>query len=608
MAGQISYGCEMSELSEMIASFKDQFDENVSLTVQDQAASRLCFTMSRTTPLELFEDKEAERVLSEVLMKIACPRSNDLLLNTTESLIAAGHTHPLVIASIAQSLVDLVPGKFDFSGGANSALAVLDKYPPTDRPYDDRWLAIWNGMRGRALKDLYVHALEAGMPDEKCAGFGTASLQAYETALTFGCRAIESDGEKFELDDVFLKRWPMLNYVSVAFRFLTEGHAIAKEIAADARDLERKKNTRANELKIWITDKVVTRRTSPDPWDMATLAELALTMEQGPEEVSELLHEYKCQARQKFEANANVGFMLHGTLRQFSTLLKYRDDGLDALRAGFAAQVLNEPGQTLRINRADITAANKEDVLNGAIQLQGRYTDDARMNVQCLKTLVSAAESVAALKLGDERVGTAFLVKRKDVLPTGQDAEDQMPVLITNAHVCTYPEEYTWSDYGRSYHPSDLEVQFEFFENGQDRFDLELLWTPEKKNWKYCDVTVLKVIFPADKSNIAAKLPVLGLSKKTSAPRQGQVFVVGHPGGGDLSVAIGNNKLSKPQLAQPHQNFVYYDNATEEGSSGSPVIQIVDSKAWVVAVHFGSAEDYQLNAGVFVGALLNSIS
>jgi hypothetical protein len=138
--------------------------------------------------------------------------------------------------------------------------------------------------------------------------------------------------------------------------------------------------------------------------------------------------------------------------------------------------------------------------------------------------------------------------------------------------------------------PLQAEVEFTRL-NGRPRVRLgELVYSSQRIEM---DISVLQIIAPPD----ASKLELCPTLPKISGQR---VYVVGHPKGQELAVSLYDNSL-----AECSEQYVRYRSPTEEGNSGSPVL---DRQLSCFAVHHRALKEKQLNEGIALEAIIRAIA
>lgn len=474
--------------------------------------------------------------------------------------------------------------------------ALLQRLPP-----DDPEAAEAAGLRGRAFKQLYFDAA-----DKRTAAATHALAQAIE-AYRGPYLAAPSR-----------HTWHGVNLLALLCRARRQG---LDELAPDL-DVSTLAQALVKDLKKVAPSK-------RDPWYLPTLAEASLGLALGTGDlrpIEQTLHAYVTDP-------AVQAFQVASTLRQFTEVWDL--DGMaedphtpaglrrvgrltDILRA----RLLQLPGGTLeipvrRMQRAPVAKARsaKARAQEAAEQAADRSQLEAILGKEGPKTLawwragIDAARSVAVVRqrLG-RRLGTGFLVNAGDF---GLSPADER-LLLTNFHVVN-PQ-----GAAPGIKPALAEVIFEAVDPQRVHTVAQIVWcSPIDQH----DACLLRL-----QTAPAADVPALSLSAelppRPAAPNAGaaaaRVYVIGHPGGRELSVSFQDNELldhegapdGVPQI--PGVCRVHYRAPTEGGNSGSPVFE---SEAWqVIALHHkggklgmprlnGQEGSYAANEGLALGAL-----
>jgi hypothetical protein len=162
------------------------------------------------------------------------------------------------------------------------------------------------------------------------------------------------------------------------------------------------------------------------------------------------------------------------------------------------------------------------------------------------------------------------------------------PLFLTNSHVISLdPVD------DAPLRPLQAEIEFTRL-NGRPRVRLgELVYSSPRIEM---DISILRIIAPSDstKLELCSFLPKIG---NTSTQR---VYVIGHPRGQELAVSLYDNSL-----AEYSQQYVRYRSPTEEGNSGSPVL---DRQLSCFAVHHRALVGKQLNEGISLEAIRRAIA
>ncbi len=248
-----------------------------------------------------------------------------------------------------------------------------------------------------------------------------------------------------------------------------------------------------------------------------------------------------------------------------------------------------------------------------AMQLEAILGPDGPRTFQWYKQGLESALSVGAVRIAgtDNRIGTAFIVRGGDVVPEYGDE----PCLLTNSHVISDDP----ADHDLSRRPNDSpplyrdegEVVFEGAEKGVSyKFSSIRSWTVST-----LDATILRfegAVPPAKSLPFAKRLPL--------ADGKQRVYIIGYPGGGELSYSLENNRLldhDGPPKGEPADNpcrRLHYEAATEGGSSGSPVF---NGHNWqIVALHHAGGksiprlnlkhERWAANEGIWIQSICDA--
>jgi hypothetical protein len=337
-----------------------------------------------------------------------------------------------------------------------------------------------------------------------------------------------------------------------------------------------------------------------DEWYLPTLAEAYLGLGDWAR-VEENLRKY---------ADASLltpPFLLASTLRQFTQVwdLEQVDKRGRSLVAILRARLARADGGGLELSPAKVRELKSQEPPDEE-QLQAVLGPGGIQTYAWWQTGLQRGSSVASIrrKLGG-RKGTGFLVRASDL---GLNAPANELVVLTNYHVVNATAEHN------ALKPNEVEVTFEAGLSSQ-KFNVDaLLWSAPVDG---CDAAVLRLkpaVTGLEPLPIASKLPTLAVSPKTV-----QVYVIGHPAGGDLSFSFRGNDLldhegpSAGNPPNPARLRLHYMATTMNGSSGSPVF---DSALWeVIALHHAGREtgmqklnqkpgDYGANEGIALASII----
>jgi hypothetical protein len=211
------------------------------------------------------------------------------------------------------------------------------------------------------------------------------------------------------------------------------------------------------------------------------------------------------------------------------------------------------------------------------------YGSEAVVKLQWIDTLYRCCTAIGRIgnaATGDP-AGTGFLMSGVDLCPAWGNG----PLFLTNSHVI-------------SLDPVDdapLQAEIEFTRlNGRPRVKLgELVYSSPRIEM---DISIFRVIAPRN----SGKLELCSFLPKISNSSMQRVYVIGHPRGQELAVSLYDNSL-----AEYSQQYVRYRSPTEEGNSGSPVL---DRQLSCFALHHRALMAKQLNEGITLEAIRRAIA
>jgi Trypsin-like peptidase domain len=293
-------------------------------------------------------------------------------------------------------------------------------------------------------------------------------------------------------------------------------------------------------------------------------------------------------------------FLLASTLRQFREIwnVEERDRGRGLVNI-LRARLLQLPGGKLSIAPTDLQRLSGQEA--DPTQLEAVLGPHGAQTFKWWKTGLTRALSVVSIRprLGT-RMGSGFLVQASDI-----GVADEGLVILTNFHVVNT------NGVSPGIRPDQAEVVFEALD-GTPAYSVEkLLWSSPPEQ---CDVSVLRL-----SGQVSGVEPLPVTNVLPALDRAPQVYVIGYPGGRDLSFSFQDNELldhegppnGRPQI--PGVCRVHYRAPTEGGSSGSPVF---DSSEWkVIALHHkggkigmprlnGAAGTYASNEGIAIQSIV----
>lgn len=432
------------------------------------------------------------------------------------------------------------------------------------------------GLLGRAWKQIFFDTADKSAP-------------AAQTALA---AAIDAYREPYQLDEQ--KTWHGVNLLALLYRARRMGLAVAPDL--QLKPLARK----------LVATLEATPEAQRDEWFLPTLAEASLGLGDW-DAVERRVHEYVASPDAK-------AFLVASTLRQFSEVwdLERGDDPRGrSLVAVLRSRLLALPAAQIELSPGRVRELQAVEAPSGA-QLEAVLGKEGPQTYEWWLTGLKRARSVAAVKrrLG-RRVGTGFLVRAGDF---GMEPPDELMVL-TNYHVVNQAGQ------SPGIPPGEAQVVFEAAD-GSPVFDVkEIVWfaPPDRQ-----DASLMRLQSPVtgiEPMPISPRLPDWPPPPE-NAGRAPRVYVIGHPGGRDLSFSFQDNELlgheGPPSGKPPVEGVcrVHYRAPTEGGSSGSPVF---NDSAWaVIALHHmggelgmphlnGEAGAYAANEGISMQCIAEAI-
>ncbi len=520
-------------------------------------------------------------------------RAFDLLCKLAEAICRNDAGDAQTRRLYAQGLIE--------TGCAVPAIHMLNHLVATLPKQHEEAVEAW-GLLGRAHKQIFFDATESGSSAARTAL--TAAVDAYS-------RPYKADPQR--------NTWHGVNLLALLSRARRE----AWDEVAPKVDVTKLAARLAATLHAVPSEQ-------RDEWFLPTLAEVSLGLALASGDlgvVESVLHDYI--------GSPDVhAFQVSSTLRQFSQVWQ-----LDSLRIGtpgialadaaaveraralveiLRARLLQLPGGTVHVARAQLAAATlaPQPAREAADQMATPADDqlEAILGVDGPRVFawwragVEAARSVAVVRqrLG-KRLGSGFLVRGVDF---GHARTPDELLLLTNFHVVNT------HGVAPGIRPEDAEVVFEADDPAKSYRVEALVWSSPVDAH---DASLLRL--QAVPAGIAAltighELPELPMPDVKKRPR---VYIIGYPGGRELSVSFEDNELLDHEgppagkLQLPGVCRVHYRTPTEGGNSGSPVF---DDSAWkVIALHHkggrfgmprlnGLAGNYAANEGLAMSTLV----
>lgn len=489
--------------------------------------TRACEALKQQLPVQPRPIAEADA--RRVLRELRSARHYREMRQMAEAFIRDGCADPTVERQLGQALIE--------EGSISSAVAVLERLLGRLEPGDPEFGEAV-GLLGRAWKQTFVETAESRSEFRE---------KAFEESVRRYRQAYDLDRERNIWQGVNLAAMlSMGNRLKANAAWKREAREVSKEIIETVEDIPVRKRT---------------------PWDAATAAEAAIALGRM-EEAADWLHLY-------VRDRDTTAFQLGGTLRQLTEVwgLSLEGEGSDLI-GPLQARLLQLPGGDMRVNPRELQRISEipEDSYERVLGSIGPKTHS------WMQRATARAESVALIRHNGRGIGTGFAISGSLVR---DDYADQLLVL-TNSHVISDPP------YGHAVRPEDATVTFELKnqESGSSKeYEIaEIVWSSPPDQH---DAAILR-LQPGLTEETVAPMPIAGnLPTLTKTPPQ-RVYIIGHPGGGEISYSLNDNELldyerpdavSEP-ITRPIR--VQYRAPTEPGSSGSPVF---NAGLKVIALH-----------------------
>lgn len=506
----------------------------------------------------------AEAAMPALLGAIKKPVDEDLIQKALGSL--RGQSCFGLMKEIANQVIEVVgedtpiqvrlqlaQAKIDL-GRLDEAIALLDALKQkADRDGTARDRSELTGLLGRARKQRFVKAVSKGEGGEE-------DLRA----------AVEAYSELYDSNPA----WHGANLVALIKRAENEGIDVDSERAETwARKLLRDLKSKG--------------RPEWSPWDYASAGEayLALEDEEGAAD---------CFAHYWNMSNADP-FALAGTERQLREIWRITPDSdnkfLASLLVHLEARKLTAAGSGAKFTPEDLQRlASHIQAVSG--DAEATYGAGSAIPLERMLFLISKARSICQIiDINDQgKAGTGFLVAGADL---GLDPPHEGVFVLTNHHVLHGDEAdddlLARTEYRGSIYIENAQAVFHYWEGEPKCHTIKLkeivAWSPRSE----LDFTVASLAEPVSedlKLELCTESRPLGSRNNKDAVQRAQVFVIGHPEGGDLSFSVSDSEVVDHQLdGKPCDGprRIHYRTPTEPGSSGSPVFHHTNLK--VVGLH-----------------------
>jgi len=533
--------------------FRNELAERVERFDEKGAAAlcqKLIAHLSQRSEKDPYPADEAKRILQLLRRK----RMFVLMQNVAEALIGKVENSLQIRRQYAQSLID--------QGNTTDALNELESLIP-DTEGDVYENAEARGLRGRVYKQLYVNAKNPA-----------SRLNVKNLNL-----AVRSYLEVYKIDPgKYL--WHGINAVALLLRARRDG--VVLEGYPDPIEFAQ---AILNEVKRKDAD------STAEQWDYATAAEACVALEK-PDEAFKWIGKY-------FRAQYADAFELASTLRQFTEVwgIDMSSELGQRILPPLRAELLQRLGGQVELSAEDLKPENQAKPIS-KVNYEANYGDGSFITYE--RFIEAGDRCLAVARIGKDATqgkGTGFLLRGSDLYKAWGDT----PVLVTNSHVVCDDEKARVALPSPPLTSDEAIITFQVLGPKQYRVK-KILWCSLPQE---LDATIIKLDKKVPCKNlykVANRLPVVDDTQ--------HVYIIGHPGGGTLSLSL------EDSLLLDHQDpRIHYRTPTEGGSSGSPVF----NSQWVlIGLHHAESLAmpmlnnkpgfYQANEGIWMRAIIKAIA
>jgi tetratricopeptide (TPR) repeat protein len=511
----------------------------------------------------------AKSILGELRRK----RYFEHMKRVAEALLQAGQSDARVRRQYGQALLD--------SGQLVAGLELLSALESDcEKAGDEGELAEARGLIGRAYKQMYVDAANAGGPVTVVGQHLLDAVDAYWRV--------------YRKDDANL--WHGINTVACVRRAEVDGLALGERSIYSRKLAHEVYDGAKNAVSAKEADdkEEVSPTVMPYPWDLPTAAE-ACVAEGDFEKALKWVVRYTDP-----ELDYADAFEIGSTLRQLEEV--WRLDSSDPEQAKvlqlLRAALLQREGGSVQVDNLKTEAAAAANLAQDT-KLEAVLGKERYRTLRWYATGVERASGVAQiLNPSGAGHGTGFLLRGADVHSSIADEW----VLVTNAHVISSdPNEQAGEP--PALDPEEATVTFEAGGAADEEVGIGRLLFSSGRRDLDCTIATLDGKVSFDKPPRISK----GLPKLDSGQR---VYVIGHPRGLGLRFSFDDNLLLDYEVPRVH-----YRAPTEGGSSGSPVF----NEAWgLIALHHAGGMamkklnnqpgTYPANEGLAMSSILAAVA
>ena len=515
--------------------------------------------------VDAFDKAEATRLSEDLIAHLAAHRRRlpartggaglgllrkkryfDLLQRVADALLRADQTALKVRRQYAQSMIE--------QGNLTAALLVLETLAvgASDDPVEgpEAW-----GLIGRVHKQEYVNAENPkGLRNQRHLRL---AIEAYHGVFA-------TDASKL---------WHGINAVALLARARRDGVAVeglpAPETMAEA---------------ILVAVNRLVKEGTAYAWDLATAVEACVALERDVEALGWLLRYVQAEGTDAFE--------MASTLRQLREVwqLEEKKEPGGSLLPVLRAHLLQKSGGALTVDPRRVKQAIKgAERAAGNDQLKRILGNTGVATIRWYRRGLERSLAVAMVESDFGALGTGFAIPGEVFDASfGKDF-----LLLTNAHVVSDD-----ADVKQALGSREARIRFESLDNWTCGV-AELLWSSPPHE---LDATLLRLDrqpagFPAFQ---IADVPLLDEGDEH------RVYIIGHPGGRELSISLNDNLILDAQ-----DPWLHYRAPTEGGSSGSPVF----NRQWaLIGLHHagglnmrclnGKPGTYAANEGIWIQTIV----
>jgi tetratricopeptide (TPR) repeat protein len=498
----------------------------------------------------------------EIANSLRDARAFDELLEFSDQCIALRFTSPKLLRLNGHALIE--------RGEIDKALSLLTMLK-SGLARDHVEYSQATGLLGRAFKQLFLtNKLNKGK------AFCQAAMQ---NAIAHYQEGLELAGDRADCV------WHAVNVAALGKRAEKEGMAVQSKI--DWRAAARQ-----------VVDHV---ERNPTAWNYASAGEACLALDE-PDKAIEWF--------EKYAQSSDPGqYALHSITRQLRDLWDIKPDhtAVGKILAMLQARLVAVEKGILQISAAEINNVPSLHEQNAGIleRVIGRggfqFYDDFIKGLQRGKAIARIGPTA------NKGHGTGFLVNGEDFSRRWRGQR----LLLTNAHVLSNDRSIIGQELALL--PSEAVITFTSCGNDRIFKVAELCWTSPCTE---LDASLVKLT-PAPPDDIGCCEIANALPPRVTALAEKQlVFILGHPGGGDLSISLNNNELIDHEAPDdgrkaPERVRIHYRTPTLPGSSGSPVF--FGDKWQVIGIHHmggskllplsGRGEAYEANEAIWIQSI-----